>query len=392
MVKYAIAVILACSTVVHAQSWKERATVYTTKHWTIRTDLTSDHAHDAGKLFDAVYEAYHNGLAMLPEKRTVKFEAWVFKSRSDYLGTLSSFGATPENSGGMFISSIGITAVDVSGSWQSFESTAKHEAFHQFASSRFSKGIPTWLNEGLAEYFEKSVYINGAIINGQVPSSTLQLLQSDIQTDSCIRFLELMRMPQGTWNQILVDGNGAKQYRQSWAMVHFLIHANNGQHAPAFDRYLILVSEGVNHENAFVSAFKTDDLVSFERAWATYIINLKPSSALIAAHRLNFLASGAKECMRRERNISSLNGLHAALQTIGFKTKLSVNYEENSFDANDHFNFTIPPDSLSANPQFVYEPKKPYPALYTTGLEPFNLYVKWHKSNDNLSWTIEVGN
>ena len=392
MVKFGVAVLLTFFLGIHAQSWKERATVYTTKHWTIRTDLTSDHAHDAGKLLDAVYEAYRDGLAMLPEKRTVKLEAWVFKSRSDYLGTLNSFGAIPENSGGMFISSIGITAVDVSGSWRSFESTAKHEAFHQFASSRFSKGIPAWLNEGLAEYFEKTVYINGSIINGQVPNSTLQLLQNDIQTDSCIRFLELMRMSKGTWNQNLVDGNGAKQYRQSWAMVHFLIHANNGQYASSFDRYLLLISEGVNHEKAFVSAFKTDDLVSFERDWANYINNLKPSSSLIAAHRLNFLASGAKECMRRERNISSLNGLHAALQTIGYKTTLSVNYQENSFDANNQANYTIPPDSLSANPQFVFEPNKPYPALYTSGLEPFNLHVKWHKKNGILGWTIEVGN
>lgn len=392
MVKFVVAAILIFSVEAQAQSWKERATVYTTKYWTIRTDIQSEHAHDAGRLFDAVYEAYRNGLSMLPEQRNVKLEAWVFRNRGDYLGTVSSFGTSPENSGGMFIGAIGITAVDVSGSWGTFESTAKHEAFHQFVSSRFTKGIPTWLNEGLAEYFENTVYINGSIINGQVSNSTLQALQNDIQTNSCIRFLELMRMSQRTWNQNLVDGNGAKQYRQSWAMVHFLIHASNGQYASQFDRFLLLISEGVNHEEAFVSAFKTNDLESFQRAWVTYIENLKPSSSKLAAHRLNFLASGAKECIRENRNVSSIKGLYASLQTLGFKTTLSVNYEEQAFDANDQANYTIPPDSFSPNPQFVYSPKKPLPEIYTTGLEPFNLYVKWFRINGNLGWTIEVGN
>jgi len=392
MAKFVLAVLFIFSVEVHAQSWKERATVYTTTHWIVRTDLPSEHAVDAGRLFDAVYEAYRNGLSMLPEQRDVKLEAWVFQNRGDYLGTVSSFGASPENSGGMFISAIGITAVDVSGSWRTFESTAKHEAFHQFASSRFAKGIPTWLNEGLAEYFENTVYINGSIINGQVSNSTLQALQNDIQTNSCIRFLELMRMSQKTWNQNLVDGNGAKQYRQAWAMVHFLVHSNNGQYASSFDRYLLLIAKGVNHEEAFVSAFKTDDLESFERAWATYINNLKPSSSKLAAHRLNFLAAGAKECLKRERKVSSLKGLYASLQTIGFKTTLSVNYEEQAFDANDQSNYAVPPDSFSAKPEFIYKANTPLPSIYTTGLEPFNLYVKWFRKNGNLSWTIEVGN
>jgi len=391
MVKFLVAIILAFPILAQAQSWKERASVYTTKHWTIRTDLPSEHANDAGRLFDAVYEAYRNGLAMLPKQREVKLEAWVFHNRGDYLGTVRSFGTSPENSGVMFIAAIGITAVDVSGSSQSFESTAKHEAFHEVVSSRFAKGIPTWLNEGLAEYFENSVYINGAIINGQVSSSTLQQLQNDIQTNSCIRFLELMRMSQQTWNQNLVEGDGSKQYRQSWAMVHFLIHANNGQYASSFDRYLLLIAEGNNYEKAFVSAFQTKDLDSFQRAWVTYINNLKPSSSRLAAHRLNFLAAGAIEAIRLERKVSSIKGLQASLQTIGFKTTLSVNYQEQAFDANDQANYTIPPDSFSAKPEFVYKPNTPLPAIYTTGLEPFNLEVKWFQHDGNLRWTIEVG-
>jgi hypothetical protein len=201
-----------------------------------------------------------------------------------------------------------------------------------------------------------------------------------------------MQMSQQTWNTRLVEGNGAMQYRQSWAMVHFLIHANNGQYASQFDQYLLLLSEGMNHAKAFVNAFGTDDLVSFERDWANFINNLKPSSAKMAAHRLNFLASGMHELMQRERNITSLQNLQAALQSIGYKVTLSVNYKENTYDANDSNNYIIEPDSLSSKPHFVFNPRNPFPEIYTSGLEPFDLYVHWFRKDGKIGWTIEVGN
>jgi hypothetical protein len=374
------------------ETWRESATVYQTKHWTLRTDLPRTQAIDAGKLFDAVYEAYRIGLAMLPEKSNEKLEAWVFNSRTDYINTLSTITTQPENSAGMFIPSLGITAVDVSGSWSLFESTAKHEAFHQFANSRFPDGLPAWLNEGLAEYFENTTYINGAIINGQVQYSRLQLLQRDIQSGGCIRFLELMRMSLKTWNQNLAGENGSKQYRQSWAMVHFLIHANNGQFASQFDDFLLLISKGENHEKAFVKAFKTNDLENFERVWSSYILDLKPSSALIAAHRLNFLASGFSELYRRQMTVSSLQGLQSSLKSINYQTTLNVNYRSEQFDARNQHNYYIPPDSLSPNPRFVVQAGNPHPAIYTSGLEPFDMSIKWNWNNGQLGWSIVVGN
>jgi len=377
---------------IHLQdTWTDSAKDFTTQFWTIKTDLPADQAHDAGRLLDAVCAAYRNGLSMLPEQRTMKMDAWVFRNRSDYNQTIRGFYGRPENSVGMFIPSRGVTAVTVNNSWDSFEATAKHEAFHQFASTRFPHGIPAWLSEGLAEYFEHSAYINGALINGQVSNGTLQALQNDIQSNNCIPFIELMRMSQSTWNQNLFEGNGAIQYRQSWAMVHFLIHAENGRYASSFDQFLLQIARGINHETAFVEVFGTNDLVSFQNAWVVYVNQLLPSSAMLAAHRLNFLAAGMKELMSRERSVQSINGLRASLQTIAFKTTLNVNYKEYNFDANDQNNYLIPPDSHSANPKFHFVKGNPFPEMYTTGLYPFNLYVRWQKSKGEIAWSIVVG-
>ena len=70
------------------QQWYNNAPVYTTKHWTIRTDLKPSEANEAGRLLDAVYEAYRNGLSMLPKKVDDRMEAWVFLSKEDYLAQI----------------------------------------------------------------------------------------------------------------------------------------------------------------------------------------------------------------------------------------------------------------------------------------------------------------
>jgi hypothetical protein len=68
-----------------------------------------------------------------------------------------------------------------------------------------------------------------------------------------------------------------------------------------------------------------------------------------------------------------------------------VNYKEYNFDANDQNNYLIPPDSHSANPKFHFVKGNPFPEMYTTGLYPFNLYVRWQKSKGEIAWSIVVG-
>ena len=41
--------------------------------------------------------------------------------------------------------------------------TVQHEGFHQFAHAVIGGDIPTWLNEGLAEYFGEALFTGGRV-------------------------------------------------------------------------------------------------------------------------------------------------------------------------------------------------------------------------------------
>ena len=381
------------------QQWYNNAPVYTTKHWTLRTDLKPSDANEAGRLLDAVYEAYRNGLSMLPKKKSDRMEAWVFLSKADYNATVQSRtrgdSGVVESSSGMFFidkSGLQITAVTVADSWKSFERTAKHEAFHQFAHTRFTNRLPQWVNEGLAEYFEHTTYINGAIVPGQVGKNELQRLQQLVRSNTYFPFIEMMRMSSLQWGQGMKGPRGPDQYLQAWSMVHFLIHGDGGSHAGQFDRFLMLMSEGMDDEEAFVKAFVTSDLQAFDRAWANHVMNLVPSSTMIAARRLSYLAAGMLELHNKGRSASNLNELQAGLQSIQYNPTLTLQFEDIKFDSSDAKTFTIPKDSYSIQqPVFVLQEGNVLPAIATQGLRPYELGVQWQKQNGVISWSILVG-
>jgi len=397
MIRIGILCVVLASSISNGQSWHDRATEYQTQHWKLRTDLAPNEARDAAKLLDAMYNAYEGGLSMLPKKRDTTFEAWVFKHKNDYNNTLQAHrrgdSNVTEHSAGMFFTTTygtQVTAVTVEDSWNHFERVAKHEAFHQFAYSRFQHGIPQWLNEGIAEYFESSTYINGALIPGQVSKSTADLLRQDIRLNRCIPFLDLLKMNGREWLQNLANGDAALQYRQSWAMVHFLIHGENGRHAAKFNQYLLMIARGKNPDEAFAEAFGTSDLASFESAWAKYIEGLQQTSATIAAIRLAYLASGAHALADLEQNPRSLQELKTMLHSIQFRKQITLNYHPYTFDAMVDQNYQIPPDMFSSEPRFVVERGYPLPKIYTVGLEPYDIAVKWYSQGGERYWTIIV--
>ena len=397
MLRLIVMCVLLIVSTCHGQSWHDRSTEYNTEFWKLRTDLAPSEAADAAKLLDAMYRAYSSGLSMLPKKRDTTFEAWVFKHKNDYNSTLQAHRRgdrnVTEHSAGMFFTTTygtQVTAVTVEDSWNHFERVAKHEAFHQFAYSRFQHGMPQWLNEGIAEYFESSTYINGALIPGQVSKSTADLLRQDIRLNRCTPFLDLLRMNGREWLQNLANGDAALQYRQSWGMVHFLIHGENGRHSGKFNQYLLMIARGKNPDEAFTEAFGTSDLASFESAWAKYIEGLQQTSSTITAIRLAYLATGAHALADLEQYPRSLQELRAMLQSIHFRNQITLNYHPYTFDSMVDKNYLIPPDMFSSEPRFVVERGHPLPKIYTVGLEPYDIAVKWYRQGGNRYWTIIV--
>jgi hypothetical protein len=146
--------------------------------WTDGWDLETAHFHittqvSPGKLLyygaylEALFRAY-SALYDLDAIPPYKFEVEIFNSHQDFLEALASQGFTlPQTVGGLFVPGLlSIFAFQECGDGSrdfTVEHVLAHECSHQFLHMicNGSAHVPTWINEGLAVYFESGVFENG---------------------------------------------------------------------------------------------------------------------------------------------------------------------------------------------------------------------------------------
>ena len=223
-------------------------------------------------------------------------------------------------SGGMFFANTAGTALAI---WtgglpqRRIDHVLQHEAFHQFAYSRFGDDLPIWLNEGLAELFGEALLVDGTLIIGQATPPLLEEVQTAIDANKHLPFEQMLNITPAQWNAALKHESASPAYRQAWSMVHFLIYANEGQYAGAFENYLRHLNNGLPSKQAFVRSFGPD-IAAFEAQWKRYVMEARPSALATALERIEFLAEGALELNRRKIHPQSLEELKSALREINF--------------------------------------------------------------------------
>ena len=83
--------------------------------------------------------------------------------------------------------------------------TLRHEAFHQFAHEKIGRGLPVWVNEGLAQLFEEGVWVDGELRIGQVTPQRLRQLRHDIEAGRLMDFETLLKRDNEAWARTLAD-------------------------------------------------------------------------------------------------------------------------------------------------------------------------------------------
>ena len=290
----------------------------------------------------------------------------------------------------------------------------QHEGFHQFAHSRFGNDLPPWVNEGVAEFFGESVVVDGEVIIGQTSERTLKTLRAAIAENKQIHFRDMITMEPDRWNANVQAGSAMLQYMQAWSMVHFLVYGDGGKYQKSFEAYLGFINKGAKNYDAFVRAFGTDDLDSFERRWTEYAKTARPSAFVTAIERVQFLADGMKMLAEKGVVPTSMDDLEAKLKAERFTTQIFAGGGAHgttiTLGADDPLNFQIPDDDLAkGTPTFELlppkQPKKPAkksrdgdeetplpPTLVTHDLAPRNILVRWAKSKkgDRIEYDVEL--
>ena len=386
------------------EPWWQRAPVYNSRHYAIKSDLPREIVAEYARHLDTVFEAYMMRLRNLTLRTPQQLNVLLFSSQQEYLMTLQEqYGVNGTGSGGMFFvqrQGSGLALWTERLPRRRVHHVLQHEGFHQVAYAYFGTDLPIWVNEGLAEVFGEAILVGRELVIGQTNPRTLDALRTAIDQNRHISFREMLTMDTATWNARVRDGNARLQYQQAWSMVHFLIYGENGKYVGAFDRYLRFLNLGHNSYDAFVRGFGTDDIDSFERRWIEYAMAARPSSFITALERIEFLSAGLLELHRQAVYPTTLEELRTELRKISFRYEYSMHGVRTVLDSMNDAMFEIPRDDLARDdPAFELVPpdirrmprrerllheEYPIPAMIRTiHLRPKGLEVTWQRNPEN---------
>jgi hypothetical protein len=353
-------------------------TPFNSQHYTILTNLEREEAAPFGRHMDAVFQEYSQRFSSFKSRKQEAMPLYLFRTQGQYLDFLDKYGINAANTGGMFF-----VQRDVQGlaTWtqgkplsQTF-AVLQHEGFHQFAFNYIGPDLPIWVNEGIAQYFEDGILVNGKMYLGLAHGRRIASVKSALKEDRTIDFDRLLSMPDKEWHAAITANRAEASllYDQSWSIVYFLINAENGKYRGPFEQYLRLVSQHRDSARAFEQAFGSRDTSAFRERWEDYAEALEPDSMNTAMERLEFLGQALKFLQERgDRLPASTEGLRAHLQRIGFRATRQEPGRTIQVSAKDEslYEYTLPNGKTQRFQMLDAESRDLLPRLTAPGLDP----------------------
>jgi hypothetical protein len=260
-----------------------RLSSFASEHYIIHTDMDDALAREMMRELELCYGEFSRRLSMFeglgrPGSED-PFNVYLFSRHTDYI---SFTGGEFPNTGGLFVSRKRALAVYLEDQGrEQLRKTLRHEAFHQFAYEKIGPGLPVWINEGLAQLFEEGIRVDEGLRIGMVPPDRLRQLQHDISSGRLIDFETILKLNDDAWSRTLADrGRAATQYTQAWAMVHFLIFAQdasgNAIYRERFNSMLRDIADGRTGWGSFTRHFGLN-VEGFRARFVQYIQALAPT-------------------------------------------------------------------------------------------------------------------
>jgi tetratricopeptide (TPR) repeat protein len=149
--------------------------------------------------------------------------------------------------------------------------TMTHEAFHEYLHA-ILPSVPTWLDEGLAEYVSGVEIAGGRVTSvGGILKGRLRSLQAALEAGwEGFEFPFVLGESKEQFYSLFPE----LQYAQAWSMVHFLMHGKGGKYKPLLDRYLQVLKQTRSAAEAR-AVFTGADLPALQREWASYVKSLR---------------------------------------------------------------------------------------------------------------------
>lgn len=260
--------------------WKGEVSA-SSEHYKVRVELLAGESDAAAWKAKAeawaadleVAREYMAGLVPAPSKATRPAEVLIFADDEHYhdYADVDPLNALNETAG-MFLHDRRQLLVQGKADPAQTREILFHEAFHEYISTVGAE-VPTWLNEGMADYVS-GVTIEGGKITakGRVLDWRRDQLQSAFHDGwGGIPFSQLLRSNQQEFYGVL----RSLQYAQAWSLVHFFRHAKGGEYLPAFVEYVRAITKGATPSAAGQAALGKLDLEVLQAEWLEYVKTLK---------------------------------------------------------------------------------------------------------------------
>jgi TonB family protein len=197
---------------------------------------------------------------------------------------------------------------------ETLTSVVYHELSHYFI-SRGLASRPTWLNEGLAEYFAAAEIRDDEISLGAVSSDRVQLLK----TSSMLPLKDFFAVDSSSayYNEL---SKASVFYAQAWAFTHYMMH---GEHAARFRQYLTALQKSdadllrylnvnerdleigfQNYLKVFMQRMTRNTVKVSGEEWTMNIASIPDSEAQMSIAEI-FLANGKFADARRHLEVLS---------------------------------------------------------------------------------------
>ena len=147
-----------------------------------------------------------------------------------------------------------------------------HEAFHQFL-AYYLYGAPQWFNEGHGDYFGPSAY-NEKTKQMEIRLNPwrLPLIKQAIAAGRTQPVEKLLLMTQA---ELYDPQMIAINYAQSWSLVYFLWHFENGKYARCLQLYFKALNRGAGLRDAYAEGFGKVAVPQLEKEWKDFTLGLR---------------------------------------------------------------------------------------------------------------------
>jgi hypothetical protein len=230
----------------------KRLKAYPGRYYTIHTDLDADAVREAETRMTAMAEEYHRRTSAFGGVIRDKLTFCLYKRQEDY----RQAGGLP-GSAGMYNAHRKLLMAHAAGGvaddrlWH----VVQHEGWHQFAGMVIGGDMPVWLNEGMAEYFAQAVWTGDAFVIGLAPPSRIKRIRAAIRDRKLVDFLDMLLVRSSDWTKAVSAGKAQVYYDQSWSMVHFLVHGENGKCRRSFEDFVRDIGRGGDWRASFQTRF-----------------------------------------------------------------------------------------------------------------------------------------